>query len=88
MRHGLNANMLRKWVVSYRGGEFGTTESAALLPVVVNEPSPAMRFKSAPKRPIAETRSIEVVLPLGVIRLSGPLDAATLSLLIASMSAR
>ena len=26
LRHGLNANMLRKWVVSYRGGEFGATQ--------------------------------------------------------------
>lgn len=91
LRHGLNANMLRKWVVGYRDGSLTATQSKPeFLPVVVDDtkPSPVERFKVAEGSRRKADRSIEVVLANGVIRLPVDVDATTLRLLVQALANR
>ena len=80
LAHGLNANLLRKWITQdeRRGPR---AERAALLPVTVRpEPAPTLRS--------VEDGAIELVLPGGTIRIRGRVDAAALSTVIDCLARR
>lgn len=81
LAHGVNANLLRKWItlaMRKRGAE----QRPVLLPVTT-QPI-ATKPPSAPP----SDGAIELVLPGGTIRVRGAIDAATLGTVIDCLSCR
>ena len=90
LRNGLNANLLRKWVVKHRAQAVATSgaRTATLLPVVVTTSSEVV---VTPKRSQAAPRartSIEVECARGVARFDDGIDRAVLRDLIEALSLR
>src|SRR5579862_2012015 len=95
MAHGINANLVRRWIVRHRrAASDGTPELAAtLLPVVVEAP---MRQESANgQAKVAATRrhrcvagSIEIELSGARIHLHGGVDVSALTAVIDVLSRR
>lgn len=67
LAHGVNANLVRKWIGKYRAGDWGT----AWLPVCVEAPAAAAEVGDAPG-------VIEIELAGARLRLTGRVDGATL----------
>ena len=86
MRHGINANLLRKWVVKHRSQALGAAQTPTLLPVVMT-PSPMPTARSSQAKP-RERTAIEVECVRGVARFDDGIDRAVLHELIGAMSAR
>ena len=88
LRHGLNANLLRKWVVKH-GGAVGTAArvqaSSSLLPVVV---TPSAKASRSARTTSDERTLIEIELPRGVVRFYGGIERAVLRELIEALSLR
>lgn len=83
LAHGVNANLLRKWItLEGRRRSARGTEAAALVPV-------KMRAPMVKSLEVAASQSmIEVVLPGGTIRLSGAVSRQTLQVLIDCLAHR
>jgi transposase len=82
LAHGVNANLLRKWITqSVRQGAAGDVQRATLLPVIA-PPVGAMRPSTT-----GDAR-IEIVLPAATIRLCGEVSARSLQLAIDCLSRR
>lgn len=81
LAHGVNANLVRKWIAKYRAGEWGAS-GAPLLPV-------AVRREMAPLRlPVAEAPAkghIEIELAGTRLRVVGRVDAETLSAVLGAL---
>lgn len=88
LRHGLNANLLRKWVVKHRAQALAAIDAAtpSLLPVVMGSAS-APTTRSSQGRP-RERTEIEVECVRGMARFDDGIDRAVLRALIEAMSAR
>ncbi len=84
LRHGINANLLRKWVVKHGATATRVATTPALLPVVVAPSTKA----STPKPTARERTPIEIELPRGVVRFYGAIDRAVLRELIEALSLR
>ncbi len=82
LAHGVNANLLRKWITLalQRGG---SGERSVLLPVAMQLGTVTPMSSSTPS-----DGSIELVLPGGTIRVRGAIDAATLGTVIDCLSRR
>ena len=82
LKHGLNANMVRKWVVRHRAGTLavGSVPRPSMIPVVLPAATPSDR-DTKPR----EVR-VEIETPRGVMRVSGCVDEPMLSALIAAMT--
>lgn len=82
LAHGANANMVRKWVVTYQRGGYGPLPDAQprLLPVVV-KPRVTRRSAAADSPPV-----IEVELRRGVLRVRGCPEQGLLRALIDALS--
>jgi transposase-like protein len=79
LAHGVNANLVRKWItLSQRERSQEDNGRATLLPVVTTV-SPASTLAAAPT---GSDGAIELVLPVGTIRVRGAVEAATLSTVI------
>ena len=90
LRHGLNANLLRKWVVKHGGianAAARVEATSSLLPVVVARSAKAATPKPAHAAP-RERTPIELELPRGVVRFYGAIDRAVLHELIEALSLR
>ena len=88
MAHGINANLLRRWIVlqSARGGtSVSPLAPLALLPVTVQTPSvassPAPFVSRAPE-------CIEIELHGARVRLHGPVDAQRLGVVLDVLAQR
>lgn len=81
LAHGLNANLLRKWitVAASRGGSGRGTE-AVLLPVLTET--------SAVTAPLPTDEWVEIVLVAGTIRLHGRIAAETVRVTLDALSRR
>ena len=88
LRHGLNANLLRKWVVKHRAQAMAAvgTPTLSVLPVVMTPPVPTTTRASQAKP--RERTAIEVECVRGVARFDDGIDRAVLRELIEAMSAR
>lgn len=73
LHHGLNANLLRKWVVKHGAAAARVASTPSLLPVVVAPSAKASRSARTPPR---ERTPIEVELSRGVVRFHGGIDRA------------
>ena len=86
MAHRANANMVRKWVLKYRQGEYEqlSEPGMAMLPVVVRKRS----VVTAPPQSAAPMLVVEIELAQGVVRFYGALDATVLAPFITALSGR
>lgn len=84
LEHGLNANMVRKWVVRHRAEVQAVMNCAkpAMIPVVM-APGPGKRSVACQAR--SRDLRIEIETGRGVMRVSGALDAPMLGALLATM---
>lgn len=82
LAHGLNANLLRKWItLALR--KRSSSERPVLLPVTTQP------IAATPTRaPTPSDGAIELLLPGGTIRVRGAIDAATLGTVIDCLSRR
>lgn len=94
LRHGINANLLRKWIVKHgqlASASAGAAATPALLPVVLTpSPTPASARRATPAREAAvrERTPIEIELARGVLRFYGSIDRAVLREVIEALSLR
>ena len=88
LAHGINANLLRRWIVRQRRGRVGATTElpAVLLPVSVQRDSPAQ--EASIKRRCSGTPGIEIELYGVRIYLRGGVDAQTLRTVLDVLSRR
>ncbi len=83
LAHGVNANLVRKWILKYRAGEYGAPESGVrLVPVTVHET--ACVPVPNPSSPAAQGR-IDIELPAGRVRVHGQVDVEALRTVLASL---
>jgi transposase-like protein len=77
LRYGLNANMVRKWVVRERPGELMPPVPAKLVPVAVAPASPSGESAAA----------VEIETARGLVRIHARIDANLMRVVIESMTA-
>lgn len=84
LAHGLNANLLRKWItMAARRRDPGVSATAVLLPVRTE------RAKSvAVSTPVPTDGYLEIILAAGTIRLHGRVAAETLRVALDALSRR
>jgi transposase len=85
LAHGVNANLLRKWVVRQTGRRRAVVPAAKLLPVTMLT-SPAATTPAAAAG-FAEGQ-LELVVPGGTIRIRGRIDAEWLRTVLDCLAAR
>jgi transposase len=83
LAHGINANLVRKWIRKYRAGEYGESSRATtLLPVTVREAAPAAA--ATPSAPPPKGY-IDIELAAGRVRVHGRVDAEILRAVLVSL---
>ncbi len=83
LTHGVNANLLRKWIKAYeRSSTRMPPKSAELLPVIAMQ-APAVTTPSAPPE-----SPIEIVVGDATIRLRGSVDAQQLRTILECLGRR
>ena len=96
MAHGINANLVRRWIVRQRRDGLDATPkpTATLLPVTIETPASVARgcgddqAKLAPRRHRSAAASIEIELRGARIHLRGEVDATALTVVIDVLSRR
>jgi transposase-like protein len=80
LAHGLNANLLRKWITMSGRGRRGEDERAVpmMLPVTMQRPMPAA----------SNAGDLEVVLPGGTVHIRGHVSREALQVVIDCLSRR
>ena len=88
MAHGINANLLRRWIVLHgaRGHASASAAAPALLPVTLRAQSVA-RAPSSPCTPSAP-QSIEIEFHGARVRLHGEVDAQRLGVVLDVLAQR
>lgn len=82
LAHGINANLVRKWIVKYRSGEYGGSD-IRLVPVTVDEAVPRANLD----RPCSDGGDhIEIDLPSARLRLHGRVDGETLRIVLGCLT--
>jgi transposase-like protein len=86
--HGVNANLLRRWVIKYGkpraaliGAAAAKSPAATLLPVTTPMPS-------VPRTPTFSESYIEITLSAATIRVRGAVDAALLDVVLECLGRR
>ena len=89
LRHGLNANVVRKWIIRYRAGSL--VKSSTMLPVVIRPEGEEIAIP----RPVARANRVvhetsQVRIELGEVRIiaSGAVHAEVLSAAIRAVMGR
>jgi len=95
MAYGINANLVRRWIVRYRRAELDATPKpvATLMPVTIEAPTTGQgsaddQAKVASRRDRAAAATMEIELYGARIHLRGEVDASTLATVIAVLSRR
>jgi transposase len=87
LEHGINANLLRKWIDKH-AGEVDTREGPKLLPVqVVSTDAPASASCVPSGCVGAATGTIEIELAGARVRLRGAVDEASVRSVLAALRA-
>ena len=89
MAHGVNANLLRKWVMQHAGSSSAQRRQSAgkqaplvsLLPVKLTEPKPVAT-------PVIAAGHLELIVAGVTIRVQGDVDAASLSTVLECLAKR
>lgn len=84
LAHGINANLVRKWITKHRAGEYGGESKAGmtLLPVTVRDAAPAMS-SNPPALPLKG--HIDIELAVGRVRVHGRVEAEALRTVLTSL---
>jgi transposase-like protein len=88
LANGLNANLLRRWIVRHRGAKTAPT-LPRLLPVSIEAPAAAERSITPPAARNSgrgTTGAIEIEVYGARIHLRGAVDAASLALVLEALS--
>jgi transposase-like protein len=85
LKHGLNANMVRKWVVRHRAGTLavGSVPRPPMIQVVLPA---ATQARPVDGEALPREVRVEIETPRGVMRVSGGVDEPMLSALVAAMT--
>lgn len=84
LAHGINANLVRKWIRKYRAGEYGKSDNGVtLLPVTVCKAAPAAPAMQSTTPPLKGY--IDIELAAGRVRVHGRVDAEVLRTVLASL---
>jgi transposase-like protein len=86
LAHGVNANLLRKWVVRQMGRRRAVVPAAKLL-AVTTLASAAAATTAAPAAGFAEGQ-LELIVAGGTIRIRGRIDAESLRTVLECLAAR
>ena len=86
MAHGVNANLVRKWVVMQRGRSKAVAPAAKLL-AVASVPASTVPTSSA-LPPVPGAWKVELVVPGGTIRIRGRVDGEMLCTVLSCLAAR
>ena len=86
MMHGVNANLLRRWIVLHGASDRAAEQAPALLPVTLQASSPASA--PAPPRAPSEPSIIEIEIYGARVRLHGPVDAQRLGIALDALAQR
>jgi transposase len=87
LEHGINANLLRKWIDKH-AGEVGAREGQTLLPVEVVSTDVSASASSAPSGRVgAALGTIEIELAGARVRLRGAVDEASVRSVLAALRA-
>jgi transposase len=89
MAHGVNANLLRKWVMKQTGANpsrrrkpvIAAVPSVSLVPVKMAKPESVMT-------PLSAESYLELILTGGTIRVRGEINAASLSVVLDCLAKR
>ncbi len=85
LEHGVNANLLRKWVLRQTGSH--APKERVLRGVVAPSTLVAVRTESTPlASPRQGPAHLEIVVAGGTIRVFGPVDAGALSVALACLA--
>lgn len=86
MMHGVNANLLRRWIVLHGASDRAAEQAPALLPLTLQASSPA----STPAPPCApsEPSIIEIEIYGARVRLHGQVDAQRLGIALDALAQR
>ena len=88
LAHGVNANLVRKWVVMQRGRSKTMAPAVKLLAVAsVPASAPTVPTSSA-LPPVPGAWKLELVVPGGTIRIRGRVDAEMLRTVLSCLAAR
>jgi transposase len=88
MAHGINANLLRRWIVLQSARGSPTAAPPALLPVTVRAPSRASSTALSASRTSVVPECIEIEFHGARIRLHGPVDARRLGVVLDVLAQR
>jgi transposase len=87
LEHGINANLLRKWIDKH-AGEVGAREEPTLLPVQVVSSGASASASCMPSDRIGTTTgTIEIELAGARVRLRGAVDEASVRSVLAALRA-
>ena len=87
LEHGINANLLRKWIDKH-AGEVGAREGPALLPVEVVSTGASAAACCVPSNRVGTTSgTIEIELAGARVRLRGAVDEASMRSVLAALRA-
>ena len=86
LAHGINANLLRRWIVLHGAGVSAAAQAPALLPVTLQAPPPAST--PPPARGRVEPQIIEIEIHGARVRLHGPIDAQRLGVVLDVLAQR
>lgn len=88
LTHGVNANLLRRWIVQYSDSTRGAADeaapkvpAAALVPVTT-------RMPRAPRPTVSTDSCIEITLPTATVRVHGAVDARVLGVVLDCLAQR
>jgi transposase len=87
MTHGINANLLRRWIVQHGVRGTARVTPPALLPVTVRAQGAAVAPAPPPHAP-ARPECIEIELHGARVRLHGPVDAQSLGVVLDVLAQR
>jgi len=85
LAHGVNANLLRKWVVAQAGRSRAVRSASKLVAVAT---VPAVQAVQAPTTVSPGEWQLELVVPGGTIRLRGRIDADALGTVLDCLARR
>ena len=83
LAHGVNANLVRKWIQKHRAGEERSAPETTLLAVKVRDEPPPTSVNGAAALPTPGR--IDIELPAGRVRVHGCVDAELLRAVLASL---
>jgi transposase-like protein len=86
LAHGVNANLLRKWVVLQTGRRRAVVPAAKLLPVTTAASAAPVTMR-VPAAASADGQ-LELIVPGGTIRVRGRIDAESLRTVLECLAAR